>query len=114
MAHITRRRTWRVPILWTTGISSTTTATPMMITATAPTWRVPSPRARITAWGGGGGPGCSLMPVKVLRDDGNHYVWDVADGIRYAVDHGAQIINLSLGYEYPSSFLEDAVGYAHG
>lgn len=37
-----------------------------------------------------------LMPVKVLTDDGGSFE-EVAAGIRWAADHGADVINLSLG-----------------
>ncbi|MCC6457592.1 MAG: S8 family serine peptidase [Caldilineaceae bacterium] len=41
-------------------------------------------------------PNCSIMPVKVL-DDINRGSWSqLAEGILFAVDQGAQIINLSL------------------
>jgi|GEM_PF-2895769 len=38
-----------------------------------------------------------VMPIQVLGDDGAGSTYDVAQGIRYAVDNGADIINLSLG-----------------
>jgi serine protease len=38
----------------------------------------------------------SLMPVKVLTEDGGSFE-EVAAGIRWAADHGADVINLSLG-----------------
>ena len=37
-----------------------------------------------------------VMPVKAL-EDGSGSFGDIANGIRYAVDHGASIVNLSLG-----------------
>jgi serine protease len=38
---------------------------------------------------------------------------NVANGIIWATDHGAQVINLSLGGSAPSTILEDAVNYAY-
>ena len=57
-------------------------------------------------------PGVSLMPVKALGAS-NSGSWDnVAAGILYAVDHGARVINLSLGGSVPSSTFHDAIAYA--
>jgi subtilisin family serine protease len=55
------------------------------------------------------------MPVKVLNASGSGLVSDVAKGIVWAADHGAQIINLSLGVPGPSnpSVLEAAVNHAY-
>ncbi len=55
-----------------------------------------------------------LMPVKVLNKNGWGTLADVAEGIRYAADHGAQVINLSLGGPSPAAILKDAVSYANG
>jgi hypothetical protein len=53
-----------------------------------------------------------LMPVKVLDSDGVGYASDVAAGIVWAVDHGADVINLSLGSSQSMRVVEDAVNYA--
>ncbi|MDD3421678.1 MAG: S8 family serine peptidase, partial [Methanocellales archaeon] len=57
--------------------------------------------------------GCSIMPIKVLNATGSGYDSWLADGIRYAVDHGADVISMSLGGSNPSSTIEDAVAYAY-
>jgi serine protease len=54
----------------------------------------------------------SLMPVKVLNKQGFGSVANVAEGIRFAADQGAQIINLSLGGPIKSAILKDAVDHA--
>ncbi len=54
-----------------------------------------------------------IMPVKVLSAGGFGSTADVAEGIRFAADHGAQVINLSLGGPIKSKILEDAVTHAH-
>ena len=53
-----------------------------------------------------------LMPVKVLDSSGTGTYADVADGIIWATDQGAHVINLSLGGSQPSATLENAVVYA--
>ncbi len=54
----------------------------------------------------------SIMPVKVLSDDGFGTSEGIAQGIRWAVDNGANILNLSLGSPYPSEVIAKAVRYA--
>ncbi len=57
-------------------------------------------------------PQCSIMPVKVLNQN-NAGTWSsVAKGVLYAVDHGARVINLSLGAAVSSQTLEEAIAYA--
>ena len=41
-------------------------------------------------------PDAKIMPIKVL-EDGSGQTEDIAEGIRYAADNGADVINLSLG-----------------
>ena len=66
-------------------------------------------------------PGASIMPVRVLSNQGGGScggsIDTVAQGIRYAADHGAQVINLSLGNDLQgltgtAQTLVDAVEYA--
>jgi subtilisin family serine protease len=61
-------------------------------------------------------PSCRVMPVRVLGNDGYGLVSNVALGIVYAVDHGASIVNLSLGSSSGSAVEADAIAYAiaHG
>lgn len=54
-----------------------------------------------------------IMPVKVLGADGSGSTASVANGIYFAVDNGADVINMSLGSDAPSSAIEDAVAYAY-
>lgn len=55
-----------------------------------------------------------LLSVKVLNDNGGGYLSRVADGIKWAADNGAKVINLSLGTSKRpwGSTLENAVKYA--
>ncbi|XXT19259.1 S8 family serine peptidase [Sorangium sp. So ce429] len=53
-----------------------------------------------------------LMPVKVLNESGWGTTADVADGIRWAAEHGAHVINLSLGGPRNSKVLQSAIDYA--
>lgn len=43
--------------------------------------------------------GARIMPVRVLRDDGNGTAADVARGVRWATRHRADVINLSVAFE---------------
>ncbi|UUZ82595.1 S8 family serine peptidase [Paenibacillus sp. P26] len=53
-----------------------------------------------------------LMPVKALESDGSGGEQKLGEGIRYAVDHGAKIVVLSLGLNKYSSYMSDIVRYA--
>jgi len=54
----------------------------------------------------------TLMPVKVLDHFGRGTSADIADAIRWAADHGANVINMSLGGGGYSQVMADAVAYA--
>ena len=57
--------------------------------------------------------GTSLMPVKVLNSQGSGTYTAIANGIYYAVDHGANIISMSLGGASGSTTLQTALAYAY-
>ncbi len=56
---------------------------------------------------------CSLMPVKVLSGMGSGSYFTIAQGIYFATDNGAHVINMSLGGTEPSTTLRDAMEYAY-
>src|SRR5436190_14134832 len=67
-------------------------------------------------------PGAKIMPIKVLENGSGAYA-DIARGIRYAADHGADVINMSLGGTQGTQLLtltgletelQDAITYAVG
>ena len=53
-----------------------------------------------------------LMPVKILDRTGQGSVAAFAAGIRYAVDKGAKVVNVSAGIVRPSQTMQEAVAYA--
>lgn len=54
----------------------------------------------------------TLMAVKVLDHFGSGNTADIADAIHWAADHGAKVINMSLGGGGRSDVMEHAVAYA--
>jgi len=57
--------------------------------------------------------GARIMPLKVLSGAGYGSESDVASAMTWAADHGAKVINLSLGGPVASSVMEAAVNYAY-
>jgi subtilisin family serine protease len=55
---------------------------------------------------------CSALPVRVVNPSGFAAYSDIIEGIRYAVDRGARIINISIAGEAASLALQEAVNYA--
>lgn len=57
-------------------------------------------------------PGVGIMPVRVADSDGHASLFDIIQGIDFAVQNGAKVINLSMSISSPSSQLEDALDRA--
>lgn len=53
-----------------------------------------------------------ILPVKILDFDGTGSLLDAANGVKYAVDNGASIVNLSFVSTKCSRTLHDAIDYA--
>jgi subtilisin family serine protease len=53
-----------------------------------------------------------IMPLVAIAKDGTGSTTDVADALRYAVDNGADIVNLSIEGDTEDPDLSDAMAYA--
>jgi subtilisin family serine protease len=59
-------------------------------------------------------PNVSLMPIKVLNENGGGNEIDIISGIEYAVANGANVINMSLGVQGScNQDMQNAVQLAH-
>jgi len=56
--------------------------------------------------------GSSMLPVKVVNSSGFASYSDIANGIYFAVEHGARIINISIAGDTTSPTLQTAVDFA--
>lgn len=54
-----------------------------------------------------------LMPIKILNAAGGGYMSDLAQGIIWATDHGADVINMSVASLSNSQTVREAIEYAH-
>ncbi|MGO9610821.1 MAG: S8 family serine peptidase [Verrucomicrobiia bacterium] len=54
-----------------------------------------------------------IMPLKVFTNSGGAPATAIAEAIRFAVDHGANIINMSFGSLVPTRTIYQAIEYAH-
>lgn len=54
-------------------------------------------------------PAAHIAPVRVLNAEGDGWASDVAAGVDWATEHGADVINLSLGTSTPVAALETMI-----
>ena len=62
--------------------------------------------------GAGVAPAAAIMPVRVLRPDLSGSARAIARGLRFAVDHGADVVNMSISGPAPTRALTAAISYA--
>ena len=71
-------------------------------------------RANNGIGGVGACPRCSVMPVKVIGANGAGSAADIAEGIVWAADHGADVVNMSFALSGPDDGVAQAIAHAQG
>lgn len=59
-------------------------------------------------------PQAQIMPLRAFDSNGVGTSYNIARAIRFAVDNGAKVINMSFGMLEPDPFIRDAIEYAYG
>ena len=57
-------------------------------------------------------PNIAIMPVDVFYPSGTTYTANVADGIYWAINHGADVITMSLEFQYSVPVVNEAIKFA--
>ena len=57
-------------------------------------------------------PGATILPIRVLDDEGRATAFQIAKAMRYAVDHGADILNCSFGVPEDIEMIDHEIDYA--
>jgi len=58
-------------------------------------------------------PRATLLPVRAFAADGTSTLGQIVAGIYWAIDHGADVINMSFSTKVNSSLLQNAIGAAN-
>jgi subtilisin family serine protease len=59
-------------------------------------------------------PDSMIMPLRVFDDEGSADLFTIAKAIRYAVNQGADVINMSFGTFHDSEAIRDSISFAAG
>jgi subtilisin family serine protease len=52
-------------------------------------------------------PDAKIMPIRILNRDGSGELWRITAGLIWAANHGADVVNLSIGYPQNVRLLHD-------
>jgi subtilisin family serine protease len=58
-------------------------------------------------------PGAKILPLKAFTSDGTGYLSNIVAALYYAVQHQANVVNMSFDVSSPSAALNQAVAYAN-